>query len=226
MSGLIYFSGETGATRVFIQRLGIAALRIGEGEHERPAIVSEPFVLITPTYGSGADHAAIPREVRAFLMRARNYRQLRGVIGTGERSYGYAFSLASRLLSDQFAVPELYRLEGSGTEQDVRAVRAILLGEQTPDMRPGSAPAPAVAPAPVAPVPASAPAPALAPAPPPPPAPVPAAPESRRARRSRQEAPAEPWIQQASTPPAHGAHAAEKPAAPATRRSRRADRER
>lgn len=126
MVQLVYFSGDSGNTHRFVQSLGIEAMRIGDAEHRTPSRITEPFVLMTPTYGGGADYAAVPRPVRQFLARADNRARLRGVIGAGHRNFGFAFCLASRLIADQYGVPELYRVDGNGTDQDRERILTAL----------------------------------------------------------------------------------------------------
>ncbi|WP_211250798.1 class Ib ribonucleoside-diphosphate reductase assembly flavoprotein NrdI [Mycetocola saprophilus] len=189
MVQLVYFSGDSGNTHRFVQSLGIEAMRIGDAEHRTPICLTEPFVLLTPTYGGGADYAAIPRPVRQFLARADNRARLRGVIGAGHRNFGFAFCLASRLLADQYNVPELYRLDGVGTDQDRERILTALsrvLGMAPARVSvpvPGPVPAPNPVPAPrseaetvtvtvtvpapvLTPVPVQVPAPQVAPPPP------------------------------------------------------------
>ncbi|WP_187976931.1 class Ib ribonucleoside-diphosphate reductase assembly flavoprotein NrdI [Mycetocola sp. JXN-3] len=167
MVQLVYFSGDSGNTHRFVQSLGIEAMRIGDAEHRTPICLTEPFVLLTPTYGGGADYAAIPRPVRQFLARADNRARLRGVIGAGHRNFGFAFCLASRLLADQYSVPELYRLDGIGTDQDRERILTALT--RVLGMAPASAPttSPALAPTELlSPARVSVPAPQVAPPPP------------------------------------------------------------
>src|SRR5699024_11800880 len=59
-----------------------------------PALLAhQPFVLITPTYGGGNGHGAVPKQVIKFLNDERNRKHIRGVIGAGNTNFGQAYCL-------------------------------------------------------------------------------------------------------------------------------------
>ncbi len=120
---LVYFSSVSENTHRFIQRLGRPAVRIPL----RPAIegmirVSNPYVLIVPSYGGGDPRGAVPRQVAAFLNDPANRRLLRGVITSGNTNFGEHYGIAGPTISAKCAVPELYRFELLGTRRDVEKV--------------------------------------------------------------------------------------------------------
>jgi protein involved in ribonucleotide reduction len=123
---LVYFSSVSGNTARFIEKLGLAALRIPLHPSEPPLVVDEPFVLVTPTYGGGQgrgeEKGAVPRQVIRFLNDERNRSFLRGVISAGNTNFGDAFCLAGDVISRKCNVPHLYRLELFGTPEDVDRV--------------------------------------------------------------------------------------------------------
>src|SRR5690606_35653965 len=51
MTDLVYFSSVSGNTHRFVQKLDRPALRIPLYPREEPLVVSEPYVLLVPTYG-------------------------------------------------------------------------------------------------------------------------------------------------------------------------------
>lgn len=124
MSGLVYFSSVSENTKRFVDKLDLPAVRIPL--HPRRAAmpaVTEPYVLIVPTYGGGDRAGAVPRQVVRFLNVAADRALLRGVIASGNTNFGADYCLAGRVISAKCQVPELYRFELLGTDRDVRAVR-------------------------------------------------------------------------------------------------------
>ncbi|MEU3708604.1 class Ib ribonucleoside-diphosphate reductase assembly flavoprotein NrdI [Streptomyces catenulae] len=124
MSGLVYFSSVSENTKRFVARLGLPAARIPLHPQREPMPqVTEPYVLIVPTYGGGERSGAVPRQVIRFLNDPANRALLRGVIASGNTNFGADYCLAGRVISAKCGVPELYRFELLGTDRDVRAVR-------------------------------------------------------------------------------------------------------
>lgn len=124
MSGLVYFSSVSENTKRFVERLGLPARRIPLRPHlEGIPQVTEPYVLIVPTYGGGEGTRAVPKQVIRFLNDSGNRSLLRGVIASGNTNFGAAYCRAGRVISAKCGVAELYRFELLGTERDVRAVR-------------------------------------------------------------------------------------------------------
>lgn len=122
MTSLVYFSSTSENTHRFIQRLGLPALRIPVDEAQ-PLRASEPYILVTPTYGGGGPKGAVPRPVILFLNDPYNRALLRGVIAAGNRNFGAAFCLAGDIIARKCHVPLLYRFELLGTPQDIDNVR-------------------------------------------------------------------------------------------------------
>ncbi|GAA3215165.1 class Ib ribonucleoside-diphosphate reductase assembly flavoprotein NrdI [Streptomyces thermocoprophilus] len=124
MSGLVYFSSVSENTKRFVEKLGLPATRIPLYPHrEGMPQVTEPYVLIVPTYGGGERAGAVPKQVVRFLNIEANRALLRGVIASGNTNFGADYCLAGRVIAAKCQVPELYRFELLGTDRDVRAVR-------------------------------------------------------------------------------------------------------
>lgn len=133
MSGLVYFSSVSENTRRFVAKVGLPATRIPLHPHrEGMPEITEPYVLIVPTYGGGERAGAVPRQVVRFLNLQANRALLRGVIASGNTNFGADYCLAGRVISAKCQVPELYRFELLGTDRDVRAVREGLKRFWTP----------------------------------------------------------------------------------------------
>ncbi|WP_416443940.1 class Ib ribonucleoside-diphosphate reductase assembly flavoprotein NrdI [Leucobacter sp. HNU] len=123
MADLVYFSSISGNTHRFVEKLGWPALRIPLYSREDPLVVTDPFVLLLPTYGGGPETRAVPKQVIRFLNDERNRSQLRGVIAAGNTNFGEAYGIAGDIVARKCRVPFLYRFELFGTPDDVTAVR-------------------------------------------------------------------------------------------------------
>lgn len=123
---LVYFSSLSENTARFIEKLGMRAVRIPLRPAEPPLIVTEPFVLVTPTYGGGQgrgqEKGAVPKQVIRFLNDERNRRLIRGVISAGNTNFGEAYCLAGEIISRKCRVPHLDRFELFGTPEDVERI--------------------------------------------------------------------------------------------------------
>lgn len=125
---IVYFSNISENTKRFIDRLGLPALRIPVRRHEPWPAVSDPYVLIVPTYGgsleiTGGSGAAVPRQVVMFLNDKHNRSLCRGVIAAGNTNFGSTYCLAGRIVARKCQVPHLYNFELMGTRDDVLRVR-------------------------------------------------------------------------------------------------------
>ncbi|MGP9548911.1 class Ib ribonucleoside-diphosphate reductase assembly flavoprotein NrdI [Halomonas sp. AOP42-D1-22] len=121
--GLVYFSTKSGNTHRFVEKLGFAATRLPLNREEPVLRVTQPYILITPTYGGGSAQGAVPKQVIHFLNDTHNRSLLRGVIAAGNTNFGDAYGLAGRIIAKKCQVPLLYRFELFGTDDDVANVR-------------------------------------------------------------------------------------------------------
>ena len=123
MGGLVYFSSRSENTHRFIQKLGLAAVRLPVDASEEPPEVDAPFVLVLPTYGGGGEKGAVPKPVIRFLNNPHNRSLIRGVIAAGNTNFGTGYATAGKIIAAKCAVPFLYRFELLGTDEDVANVR-------------------------------------------------------------------------------------------------------
>ncbi|HMT48520.1 class Ib ribonucleoside-diphosphate reductase assembly flavoprotein NrdI [Dietzia sp. UBA5065] len=126
--GIVYFSNISENTKRFVDRLGLPALRIPVRRSEPELVVSDPYVLIVPTYGgsleiTGGSGASVPRQVVAFLNNAHNRSLCRGVIAAGNTNFGSDYGRSGDVIARKLEVPYLYRFELMGTYEDVIRVR-------------------------------------------------------------------------------------------------------
>ncbi|MBL3688573.1 class Ib ribonucleoside-diphosphate reductase assembly flavoprotein NrdI [Leucobacter chromiireducens] len=122
MADLVYFSSVSGYTHRFVEKLGRPAHRIPLYAKDEPLVVTEPFVLLLPTYGGGPATRAVPKQVIRFLNDERNRKLIRGVIASGNTNFGEAYGLAGDIVARKCHVPVLYRFELFGTPDDVSVV--------------------------------------------------------------------------------------------------------
>lgn len=125
---IVYFSSTTRNTDRFVRKLDLASARIPLYRTDDPLTVTEPFVLICPTYGGGAsitgeNSRPVPRQVIRFLNDEGNRSLLRGVIAAGNLNFGEDFCRAGDVIAAKCHVPYLYRFELMGTPTDVERVR-------------------------------------------------------------------------------------------------------
>ena len=123
MSSLVYFSSTSDNTHRFVQKLGLPAQRIPLRPTEPFLHVTEPYVLIVPTYGGGNEGGAVPRQVIKFLNDEDNRALIRGVIAAGNTNFGEKYCIAGDIIAAKCHVPYLYGFELMGTTEDVHNVR-------------------------------------------------------------------------------------------------------
>ncbi|SPT53435.1 ribonucleotide reductase stimulatory protein [Actinomyces bovis] len=121
---LVYFSSASRNTHRFVQRVGRPATRIPLRPRTEGMIqVCRPYVILVPTYGGGDLSKALPRQVAQFLNVPANRSLLRGVISSGNTNFGTAYCAAGPIIARKCQVPDMYRFELLGTDEDVLTVR-------------------------------------------------------------------------------------------------------
>lgn len=123
MGDLVYFSSVSGNTHRFVQKLGVRSQRIPLRPADGFLRVTEPYVLMLPTYGGGNEGGAVPRQVVKFLNDEDNRALIRGVIAAGNTNFGQAYCIAGDIVAAKCKVPYLYAFELMGTTEDVTRVR-------------------------------------------------------------------------------------------------------
>lgn len=119
---VVYFSSVSGNTARFVARLDRPAVRIPLHARDEQLHVTEPYVLVTPTYGGGDGKGAVPKQVIRFLNDEQNRGLLRGVISGGNTNFGAGYGIAGDIIARKCDVPHLYRFEVFGTQDDVARV--------------------------------------------------------------------------------------------------------
>lgn len=111
-----YWSGKTGNTKRFVEKLDMELKKI-------PCEVTEPFILVFPTYGDGQ----VPRPVYDFAIKNREL--IRGVVACGNRSFGETFAMGGKVISHCFGVPLLHKVELFGTDEDAQIIKEKIINE-------------------------------------------------------------------------------------------------
>lgn len=114
---LVYFSSSSENTHRFIVKLGLPAIRIPLDR--TPLRVTQPYILVVPSYGGGSVNGAVPPQVIRFLNQPDNRALIRGVIAAGNTNFGAAYGIAGQIVAQKCRVPMLYRFELLGTPGDV-----------------------------------------------------------------------------------------------------------
>lgn len=123
MFDIVYFSNVSENTKRFVDKLGIRNYRIPLYPTDEHLQVSEPYVLISPTYGLGDDETSVPKQVIRFLNDPVNRENLRGIIGAGNTNFGDKYCRAAEVISRKTGAPLIYKFELLGTPNDVATVK-------------------------------------------------------------------------------------------------------
>jgi protein involved in ribonucleotide reduction len=120
---IVYFSNYSGNTKKFVDKLAFEAHRIPiKWSDDEPLLVTKDYVLFVPTYGGGNEGYSVPRQVVKFLNVPSNREHIRGVVGLGNTNFGEHYCRAAEIVSAKTGVPLLYRVEITGTSDDIQQV--------------------------------------------------------------------------------------------------------
>lgn len=128
---VVYYSGPSEYTHRFVTKLAHPGLRLPLLTKVESPTVTEPFVLVTPTYGAGPNRGAVPKQIIRFLNNSATRQHLQGVIGAGNTNFSETYCQAAHIVAAKCQVPVLYRFELLGTPEDVSAVNQGLTALDT-----------------------------------------------------------------------------------------------
>jgi len=122
MFEIAYFSNVSENTKRFVEKLNFKLNRIPVLPADAPLMMTEPYVLVVPTYGGGDDESSVPKQVIRFLNQKQNRDLIRGVIAAGNTNFGDKYCRAGEIVAMKCQVPLLHRFELLGTPYDVEVV--------------------------------------------------------------------------------------------------------
>ncbi len=127
MYDIVYYSNVSQNTKKFVEKLDLQATRIPiKWDDDTPLVATRDFVLVVPSYGGGAESRTVPKSVVKFLNIESNRSFLKGVIGTGNTNFGVHYCKAAEIVAAKTGAPLLYRVEITGTPDDVEQVKERL----------------------------------------------------------------------------------------------------
>jgi len=106
---LIAYYSLAGNVRRFVAKTGLPAVEI-----KPDMLLTEPFVLVSGTYGFGQ----VAGTVWDFL--ADNGDLMAGVAASGNRNWGDNFAKAADLIAEEYGVPIVHKFELAGTAEDIK----------------------------------------------------------------------------------------------------------
>ncbi|MDO5747625.1 MAG: class Ib ribonucleoside-diphosphate reductase assembly flavoprotein NrdI [Actinomycetaceae bacterium] len=124
---IVYFSSATNNTARFVEKLGFPSQRIPLRRKDPEITVTEPYVLIVPTYGGGNVKGAVPKQVITFLNEKDNRDKCLGVIASGNTNFNTAYAIAGNIVAQKLKVPFMYKFELLGTSEDVQKCKEGLV---------------------------------------------------------------------------------------------------
>ena len=118
---IVYFSGKSENTHRFVEKLNLKDKKRIPLVDE--IIVSEPFILIFPSYGGGEVKGSVPKQVIKFLNNDQNRSNIVGVIGSGNTNFGSMYCYGAKVVAEKCGVPLLYKFELLGSQKDVEKIK-------------------------------------------------------------------------------------------------------
>jgi protein involved in ribonucleotide reduction len=116
---IIYYSNRSGNTARFVKKLG----RDNSFTVQDKPEADKPYVLFTPTYGSGEEDYAVPLAVRRFLEDESNAEKMVAVLGFGNTNFGADYCKAARVIRQEFGTPILGTIELFGFPEQLDDIR-------------------------------------------------------------------------------------------------------
>ena len=125
MAAWVYYSSKSGNTAKLMQRAGLQALRIPAQADAAMPQITQPFVLVTPSFGDSTGKGAVPKAVIRFLNAPERRQWMRAVVACGDRNFGTSFAQAGDVIARKCQVPLLHRVEMAGLPSDWARLQAI-----------------------------------------------------------------------------------------------------
>lgn len=120
---LVYFSSVSGMTETFVNKFSYEITRIPKNGD---ISITEPSILVTPTYGSedlyGNKKNSVPIAVKKMLNNEANRSNIVGVVGTGNINFGSDYGRAAWSVQSKLGIPVFGIAELTGTQEDIRTI--------------------------------------------------------------------------------------------------------
>lgn len=114
----IYYASRMGKVEKLAQSVDQTAVKIESGD----TTVNEDFIIFTYTDGLGI----VPPVVVEFLK--QNHEHLKGVVVSGSMErHADTYCFAGDIISKEYNVPCLYKVDGAGTQADIEAIKQLVL---------------------------------------------------------------------------------------------------
>lgn len=113
----IYYASRMGKVEKLAKMISEEAIKIENSDLE----VSEDYILFTYTDGAGI----VPSLVEEFL--AKHHEHLKGVVVSGSMErHDDTYCFAGDIIASKYNVPCLYKVDGAGTDEDVKAIKELV----------------------------------------------------------------------------------------------------
>lgn len=116
---LLVYMSLTGQTRKFVKKMEMPSIELTPDQ--LMVEVSEPFILIAPTY-----ETEVTDILWEFVETGNNRQYLKGVAGGGNLNFNTLYCFTAKDLSRDFNVPLLLMFEFQGSSKDVEKLKNLI----------------------------------------------------------------------------------------------------
>lgn len=120
---VVYYSGKTGNTKRFLERVESLQNLVPLKED---LTINTPYVLFSSSYADRYGNNALPLPVKKFLESEINQKNLKGVGTSGNKNFGENYGIAGDYISKKFNVPLLMKFELFGTKSDEEKYKEVM----------------------------------------------------------------------------------------------------
>ena len=122
MTGVVVYLSVTGNTEYFVKQTNLDLVRLELNEYQ---VVSEPYVLVVPSY----EEHVMPEVIdtfRDFLSNEENLKNCIGIFASGNVNFGEKlFGVTGKTIAREFNIPLLHTLELMGSKTDVEKLVGV-----------------------------------------------------------------------------------------------------
>ncbi len=125
---VVFWSSKTGNTKSFcnkLKELGGENVQIIELNKDGLTwkIDFNNVVIVTPCYADSLGNHSVPAPIIKFLNKNKHqHNKIKGVVGTGNRSFGQWFTNSADVIASKMNIPVLGRVELKGTLEEAKEV--------------------------------------------------------------------------------------------------------